>query len=1519
MAAVTPSSTELSEEASTTYGIPELQEQISSEFGSHRSRCGSSSLEPDIESGESSRRVTEIEDEEFKWAALDKLPIYDRMRTTILEKVRGSRRYPEQVDLRLLSKQDPTTGDFIQKLFEASTPHDDNRKFVRKLRGRLDRVGLQLPTVEVRYEDYFVEAETHIGSRALPSLPNGFIDSIESILTWFRIPVAKKTKIPILRKDNFTAYRVLPPRYLLGPPASGKTTFLRALSGRLDDPSLKVSGKITYNGHDMSEFVPRKTSAYITPQDLHMPRMTVRETLVYSAKSQGVGTRYELLTELLKREEELGIHPDMDIDFYLKATALQDLASSIITEYIMKILSLEVCSDVITGNEMIRGISGGQKKRVTTGEMLVGPTRTLFMDEISTGLDSSTTYQIVKCLGDICHSLDTTVVMSLLQPPPETYELFDDIILLADGRILYHGDRHNVLRFFEMCGFKCPERKSVADFLQEVTSRKDQQQYWSEKSKPYSFVSVADFAEAFNHHSEDGLRQREELQIPYDKSQSPKNALATRRYSISKWHLFKINFEKELLVMKRNHFFYAFRIFQFSFSGIVAMSAYFRTGMARNNAEDAELYASALFFGIIMVSFSGFADLAMTAVRLPLFFKQRDLLFLPAWAFVLPRAILSIPVSLYEATLWVVFTYYPIGFAPAASRFFRQLLLFFSMHNMASSCLGLIASVARDPEIANPLAIAICLVFFFISGFFIPRPEMQPWWIWGYWISPFAYAHNSLSVVEFRAPQWDQLSTQNIETLGVAQLKRFGLFTGENSYWIGVGVLLGYSLLFNVLCSLALTYLNPLKEKRSVTVNEETAEKEAPDASAWAGLESRSLPPRLSSSGRVHSTQKSFAIHENGDAHKDEQEDQIHHAVFPLPKRSVSIPKECLASSANEPVSNPGMILPFQPLSISFSNVNYYVDMQPEMKQQGAQEDKLQLLQRIYGAFRPGVLTALMGVTGAGKTTLMDVLAGRKTGGYIEGDISIAGFPKVQATFARISGYVEQNDIHSPFLTVFESLTFSANLRLSGSVDKITRAKFVQGVIDLVELTSIRQELVGLPGVSGLSTEQRKRLTIAVELVANPSIIFMDEPTSGLDARAAAIVMRTVRNTVDTGRTVVCTIHQPSVDIFESFDELLLLKRGGRTVYAGPLGRRSHKLIEYFEGIPGTPKIKEGYNPATWMLEVSSVAVETELGVDFADIYENSTLFQTNKRFVEELSQPATNARDLWFPKKYSQPLFTQVLSCLWKQRITYWRNPKFNNIRFLFTFSCAVFVGTIFWGVGSKSQTATHIRTVIGCIYASVLFLGTSNTRQIQPTVATERTVFYRERAAGMYSAISYGIGQVLVEIPYALIQAAIYGPIIYFMLQLELDAGKFFWYMHFLFFTGLFFTYSGMAAVGLTPNQQIASVVTTLFVGFYYLFSGFLIPYPRIPVYWKWFYWCIPTAYTLIGCITPQFGDMHDPLQLSDGTVTGVPINQFVEDIFGFRTSLLPLAAVMTVVFPVLAASVFICSIAKLNFQRR
>lgn len=136
-----------------------------------------------------------------------------------------------------------------------------------------------------------------------------------------------------------------------------------------------------------------------------------------------------------------------------------------------KILGLDICADTPVGDEMIKGISGGQKKRLTTGELLVGSARVLFMDEISNGLDSSTTYQIIKYLKHSTQALDCTTVISLLQPAPETYELFDDIVLICEGQIVYQGPREDAVNFFRSLGFRCPVRKNVADFLQEVSSK----------------------------------------------------------------------------------------------------------------------------------------------------------------------------------------------------------------------------------------------------------------------------------------------------------------------------------------------------------------------------------------------------------------------------------------------------------------------------------------------------------------------------------------------------------------------------------------------------------------------------------------------------------------------------------------------------------------------------------------------------------------------------------------------------------------------------------------------------------------------------------------------------------------------------------------------------------------------------------------------------------------------------------------------------------------------------------------
>ncbi|KAG4972604.1 hypothetical protein JHK85_039025 [Glycine max] len=1142
---------------------------------------------------------------------------------------------------------------------------------------------------------------------------------------------------------------------LLGPPSSGKTTLLLALAGKLD-PDLKVSGHVTYNGHGMNEFVPQRTDAYISRHDFHIGEMTVRENLGFLCKvPKGWIALWlyfflaiDLLSELSRREIATNIKPDPNIDIYMKAVAsVGQEANQMVTEYVLKILGLEMCADIVVGDEMLRGISGGQTKCVTTGgEMLVGPTNALFMDVISSGLDSSTTVQIIKCLRQIVHILDGIAVISLLQPEPETYELFDDISLLSDGQIVYQGPREFVLEFFESKGFRCPERKAI--FLQEEGSA-----------------------------------------VPFDKRKNHPAALTTMKYGVNKKELLKANFSREYLLMKRNALVYIFKLSQLALMVVLAMTGFLRTEMHKDSVDKGGVYTGALFFSIVMILFNGMTDIFMMVV-----------------------------VNSFSKC------------TKCPSSFSKQYLLLLLLGQMASALFRTISAIGRNMIIANTFGSFAIVQYNYsidvtnVSSFHIFRnlhEDVKKWWIWGYWISPIMYEQNAMMVNEFLGGRVLPNSTESLE---VEALESRGFFTHASWYWIGAGALLGFVVLLNITFTLALTYLNPLEKPRAVIFNES-----------------------------------------HGNRHKDRTLDDIGLSL----RFTGNAPRtERMSSrSASKEKRN---VLPFESNSLTFDGITNSIDMPQEMKNQGVIEDRLVLLKGASGAFRPGVLTALMGVSGAGKTTLMDVLAGRKTGGYTEGSITISGYPKNQETYARISGYCEQNDIHSPHVTIYESLLYSACLRLS-------REMFIEEVMELVELNLLREALVGLPGVSGLSTEQHKRLTIAVELMANPSIIFMGEPTCGLDARGAAIVTRTVRNIVDTGRTILCTIHQPSIDIFEAFDEVTFPTKARRT------------------------------RNICWAIGLDVGNYNFGTGNGFERYYFKLVLKNIYVCHIKH----APGSKELHFPTQYAQPFFVQCKACQWKQ---HWRNPPYTVVKFLFTTFVALMFGTMFWDLGFRTRRKQDLFNAIGSMYNAIIFLGIQNAFFVQPVVAIERTVFYRERAAGMYSAIPYALAQVVIELPYIFVQAVTYGIIVYAMIGFELTASKFFWYLFFMYFTFLYFTFYGMMTVAVTPNQHIASIVATAFYGVSNLFSGFVVSRPfYIPVWWRWYYWACPVAWSLYGLVASQFGDVTSAVELNE------TVKEFFRRYFGYRDDFVGVAAGVVVGFALLFATIFAFSVKVFNFERR
>ncbi|KAL6547611.1 transcription factor [Orobanche hederae] len=629
---------------------------------------------------------------------------------------------------------------------------------------------IDIPIIEVRFEHLNVDAEAYSASRALPTFVNFNINMIEGILSSLHIFPSRKKPFTIL-KDVSGIIKPCRMVLLLGPPSSGKSTLLLALAGKLD-PSLKTLGSVIYNGHGMNEFVPQRTAAYISQNDLG--EMTVRETLAFSARCQGVGSRYELS----RREKAANIKPDPEVDIYMKAAATEGDEANVVTDYILKVLGLDICADTLVGDEMVRGISGGQKKRVTTGEMMVGPAKALFMDEISSGLDSSTTYQIVNTLRQYVHIMKVTAFISLLQPAPETYDLFDDIVLLSDGQIVYQGPRENVLDFFESMGFKCPERKGVADFLQEVTSEKDQQQYWAHKNEPYYFMSASEFAKAFQTHAV-GRRLGDELATPFDKSRNHPAALTTQKYGLSRKQLLKACTDRELLLMKRNSFVYFFKIFQLTVIAYIAMTLLLRTKMSKDTVQDGGIYTGALSFTVFMVMFNGISELSMTIYKLPVFYKQRDMFFFPPWAYAIPSWILKIPVTLVEVAIWTFSTYYVIGFDPNVGRLLKQYLLLLLVHQSASALFRFIGAAGRNMIVANTWGLFSLLLLFALGGFVLARVDVKKWWLWGYYSSPLMYFQNAILVNEFTGHSWSRLI--NGTKLGVLVLESRGYF--PQAYW----------------------------------------------------------------------------------------------------------------------------------------------------------------------------------------------------------------------------------------------------------------------------------------------------------------------------------------------------------------------------------------------------------------------------------------------------------------------------------------------------------------------------------------------------------------------------------------------------------------------------------------------------------------------------------------------------------------------------------------------------------------
>ncbi|CAH0493288.1 unnamed protein product [Peronospora farinosa] len=1293
--------------------------------------------------------------------------------------------------LNFRSLQDPYSNNNDTMVSHYSTLRADDletmldgglERFYKKYDHLSHKASLQLPTPEVSFQNlsFTIQVPASVED-------HGTVGSyLRDIFTpWKRPPLVPKHALHpmtgIIKPGTLTL--------VLANPGAGKSTFLKALAGKLQDSSkTKLGGDILYSGLRGDEIDLIKLVGMVDQTDNHIATLTVRETFKFA----------DMCVNGLPQDQ-----PE----------ELRDIAA-LRTELFIQILGMEDCADTIVGDALLRGVSGGERKRVTVGEVLIGGQSLFLCDEISTGLDSAATFDIIKSLRTWCKTLGGSSVIALLQPTPEVVEMFDDILMINEGHMAYHGPRTKILDYFEGHGFTCPPRVDPADFLIEVTSGRGQRYANGTISIKDLPVSSEDFnnrfcqsniyrktyeaiSKGFNEHQFESAED-------FKKAKSVANLARSKEkseFGLAFLPSTLLLLNRQKLVWLRDPPLLWGKLFEGLVIGLVMGMLYFDVSKT--------YYLRMIFFSIALFQRQAWQQITISFDLRKVFYKQRPRNFFRTSSYAIAESVVQIPVNMAVSFVLGTFFYFMSGLTRTFEKFIVFYLVLLCFQHAISAYMTMLSALSPSITIGQALAAISVSFFLLFSGNIILADLIPDYWIWMYWFSPISWALRSNMLSEFSSDRYSPAVSQ-------AQLESFSITQGTEYIWFGVAVLVVYYFAFTSFNALALHYIRYEKFK-GVSV---------------------------------------MAMKQKEDANNVYVE--------------VSTPKTAQHGTGATKAKDGG--LPFTPTNLCIKDLDYYVTL--------PSGEERQLLQKITAHFEPGRMVALMGATGAGKTTLMDVIAGRKTGGRIVGDIYVNGEVKDPAIFSRITAYCEQMDIHSEAASIYEALVFSAKLRLPPNFTEEERMNLVHETLELLELSSIASEMVG-----SLSVEQKKRVTIGVEVVSNPSVLFLDEPTSGLDARSALIVMRGVQSIARTGRTVLCTIHQPSISIFELFDGLLLLQKGGYTAYFGDLGVDSVKMLEYFASIPGTEEIRSQYNPATYMLEVIGAGIGRDVK-NYSVEYKNSELCQKNRARTLDLCKVSGEfiRHSTLNHRPIATDFWNQLRELTTKQRLTYWRNPQYNFMRvFLFPMFAVIF-GTTFYQLSADS--VKRINSHIGLIYNSMDFIGVTNLMTVIEVTCAERAVYYRERMSNYYSPLPYSLSLWFAEIPYLILVNILFVAIEYWLVGWSDNAGDFFFFMLVFYLYTSACTFIGQWMSALMPNEKVANVAVGAISCLLNLFSGFLLPRTAMKAGYKWFQYLMPSSYSLSALVGVQFGEVQDIIEVTTGGVTTeMTVAKYVEDIYDFR----------------------------------
>uniref|UniRef100_A0A8B9JQL4 ATP-binding cassette, sub-family G (WHITE), member 2d n=1 Tax=Astyanax mexicanus TaxID=7994 RepID=A0A8B9JQL4_ASTMX len=541
--------------------------------------------------------------------------------------------------------------------------------------------------------------------------------------------------------------------------------------------------------------------------------------------------------------------------------------------------------------------------------------------------------------------------------------------------------------------------------------------------------------------------------------------------------------------------------------------------------------------------------------------------------------------------------------------------------------------------------------------------------------------------------------------------------------------------------------------------------------------------------------------------------------------------------------------------TVSFHNIQYSVKMKsgPLCKKKVITKD---ILQDLNGIMKPG-LNAILGPTGGGKSSFLDVLAARKDPSGLSGEVLIDGAPQ-PPNFKCLSGYVVQDDVVMGTLTVRENLRFSAALRLSSSVRQKEKEARVNDLITELGLSKVADARVGTELIRGISGGERKRTNIGMELIIDPSVLFLDEPTTGLDASTANSVLHLLKRMANNGRTIIMSIHQPRYSIYRLFDSLTLLV-SGRLVYHGP----AQNALDYFSNIGYACEAHN--NPADFFLDVingdsiavtmaklqnaEGISIEFEESGDrrqsiearLVEEYKNSSYAQdTNTELARIIQGKEYSIRPKSRVITYNSGFCHQFNWVLKRTFRNLMLNPQTSVAQLGVTVFLALIVGAIFYKV-KDNQSGIQNR------FGALFFITTNqcfSTLSAAELFITERKLFIHEYTSGYYRVSVYFLTKILSDIiTLRTIPAILFTCVSYFMIGFKPTAAAFFIFM----FTVTLVSYTATAmTMAISADQSVvavANIFMTISFVFMMIFSGLLVNLESVMAWLNWLkYFSIP-----------------------------------------------------------------------------